>query len=375
MRRDATRCTDREPIQACGGAAVWRFIATSLGLLVLLVVAGCDAVQSRILDRAASQAMASDRSEWLDDGDLHVFLCGTGSPLPSRTRGGPCTAVLAGGHFIVIDAGRASGLVFGLHRMPQQAIDAILLTHFHSDHIAELGELGMLSWALGRSEPLPVYGPPGVEEVVAGFERAYAQDSAYRTAHHGADLMPPENRPLVARPVALPSQEGSATVFEEGEVKVTAFNVNHHPVSPAYGYRIDYGDRSVVVSGDTTMDPRVIRAATGADVLVHEALSKRMIGAGRDAAESAGLERRQRILGDIIEYHTSPEEAAEVAKQADVGLLVLNHVVPPLDNAAAEYLFLSGVADVWDGEVLLGEDGIHIRLPRGSSQIEVETLE
>jgi ribonuclease Z len=350
-------------------------IATGLALLVLMMSAGCDAVESRLLDRAASQAMAPDRSEWLGDGALHVFLCGAGSPLPSRTRGGPCTAVLAGGHFIVIDVGRASGAVFGLHRLPQQAIDAILLTHFHSDHIAELGELGMQSWALGRSKPLPVYGPPGVGEVVAGFERAYAQDSAYRTAHHGADLMPPANRPLLARPVTIPSQQGSAIVFEDGDVKVTAFNVNHHPVSPAYGYRVDYGDRSVVVSGDTTKDPRVVRAATGADVLVHEALSKRMVGAGRDAAEAAGLERRRRILGDILDYHTSPEEAAEVAKQADVGLLVLNHLVPPLDNAAAEFLFLSGVADAWDGDVLLGEDGIHIRLPRGSSAIEVETPE
>jgi ribonuclease BN (tRNA processing enzyme) len=158
--------------------------------------------------------------------------------------------------------------------------------------------------------------------------------------------------------VTIPSQQGSAIVFEDGDVKVTAFNVNHHPVSPAYGYRVDYGDRSVVVSGDTTKDPRVVRAATGADVLVHEALSKRMVGAGRDAAEAAGLERRRRILGDILDYHTSPEEAAEVAKQADVGLLVLNHLVPPLDNAAAEFLFLSGVADAWDGDVLLGELGM-----------------
>jgi ribonuclease Z len=119
----------------------------------------------------------------------------------------------------------------------------------------------------------------------------------------------------------------------------------------------------------------VVRAATGADVLVHEALSKRMIGAGRSAAEAAGFERRQRILADILDYHTSPEEAAEVAKEAGVGLLVLTHLVPPLDNAVAESLFMRGVAGVWDGEILLGEDGIHIRLPRGSSEIEVETLD
>jgi len=344
-------------------------------VLALVLVAGCDGLESRLIERAASQAMAPDRSDWLADGALHVFLCGTGSPLPSRTRGGPCTAVLAGGRFIVIDVGRASGSVLGLHRLPQQEIDAVLLTHFHSDHIAELGELGMQSWALGRPAPLPVYGPPGVEEVVAGFERAYAQDTRYRTAHHGADLMPPENRPLIAHSVAIPDGDGTALVFEDGDVRVTTFPVDHDPVRPAVGYRVDYGDRSVVVSGDTAKDPRVARAATGADVLVHEALSKRMIAAGRDAAAAAGFERRRRILNDIMDYHTSPEEAAEIAKQAGVQVLVLTHLVPPLDNALAERLFMSGVGDVWDGEVLLGEDGMHLRLPLGSSDIEIETLD
>lgn len=352
-----------------------RCVAIRLGLLLLTTGVGCDALESRLLERGASQAMVADRTEWLDDGAMHVFLCGTGSPLPSRTRGGPCTAVLAGGRFIVIDVGRSSGTVFGLHRLPPQEIDAILLTHFHSDHIAELGELGMLSWALGRTDPLPVYGPPGVGEVVAGFERAYAQDTLYRTTHHGADLMPAASRRLLPRPVAISSRDGSAIVFEDGDVKVTAFNVNHDPVTPAYGYRVDYGGRSVVVSGDTTQDPRVVRAASGADVLVHEALSKRMIAAARSAAGAVGFARREKILADILDYHTSPEEAAEVAKQAGVGLLVLTHLVPSLDNAVAERLFMSGVADAWDGNVLLGEDGIHIRLPRGSSEIEIDMPE
>lgn len=336
-----------------------------------LLAPGCDAIQSRLIGR---QVNAPDRSDWLSDGALHVYLCGTGSPLPSD-RAGPCTAVIAGGHFLVIDVGHGSGANLGLHRLPRERVDAVLLTHFHSDHIGELGEIGMQSWALGRSQPLPVYGPPGVDEVVAGFEQAYALDTQYRVAHHGADLMVRANRPLVPRVVSMSAAGEAVRVLEDGDLRVVAFAVDHAPVRPAYGYRIDYGDRSVLVSGDTAKDGNVVKHARDVDLLVHEALAKHLIRAGRDAAAEAGFERRARILGDVIEYHTSPVEAAEVAAESGAGMLVLTHLVPPPANAVVRRLFLRGVGEAFDGEVVLGEDGMHFRLPRGSDSIETEQLD
>ncbi len=346
-----------------------------LAFLSLALFTGCEGIESRLIDRAVRQGLVPDREEWLDDGALHVYLCGTGSPLPSRDRAGACTAVLAGGHFFLFDAGLGSNTNLGLHRLPRASLDGIFLTHFHSDHIGELGEVAMQSWALGRSKPLAVHGPPGVTEVVAGFEQAYRQDTGYRVAHHGADLMRPEARPLVAKVVPVPDEGEAGVAFEDGDLRVVAFSVDHAPVSPAFGYRIDYGDRSLLVSGDTRLDPNVVKHAKGVDLLLHEVLAAHLIAAGRDAAAEGGFERRARILGDIIDYHTTPVEAAQVAGEAGVGLLVFTHVVPPPRNAMAERLLMRGVDEAWSGEVVLGQDGMHFRLPRGSDAIEQEQLD
>jgi ribonuclease Z len=303
-----------------------------------------------------------------------VVLCGTGSPLPSQLRAGPCTAVLAGGHFLLIDAGPGANGRMGLLGLPRQALDVVLLTHFHSDHIGELGETAMQSWALGRGRPLSVYGPPGVEDVVAGFEQAYAFDTLYRIAHHGADFVPAAARPLLAQPVAL-AADGSAEVFRsgDGDLVVTAFAVNHEPVAPAYGYRIEYKGRSVVVSGDTRASESLERHAQGADLLLHEALAAHLVEAGRDAAARAGLTRRAKLAGDIPDYHTTPVQAAELAKRAGVTLLVLTHLVPPPDGVVARHVFMRGVARVNEAS-LLGEDGMHFRLVPGEKSVPHETL-
>jgi len=343
-------------------------------LLVLAFLAplGCEGLQDRMIDRVAEAAMQPFRDDLLDDGDLHVVLCGTGSPLPALDRAAACTAVLAGGHFVLVDVGPGSNANLGLWRMPSNRIDAILLTHFHSDHIAELGEVGMQSWALGREAPLKVYGPPGIERVVGGFEESYALDSGYRTAHHGADFMPPDSRPLIPR--AVVAEPGGTLVFEADGLRVIAFPVNHEPVSPAYGYRFEYRGRTVVLSGDTAKSANVAAHSKGADMLIHEALAAHLIGAGEQAAREAGYPRRAHIMADIPTYHTTPVEAAEIANESGVDLLVLSHLVPPPANAIAERLFLSGVSDAWDGEVVLGEDGFHFILPADSSEIRREEL-
>lgn len=339
---------------------------------IALAAAGCDQIETRIIERAASRALTGDRNDLLDDGNLHVVFCGTGSPLPDPGRAGPCTAVLAGGHFVLVDVGPGAMKQVALERLPRARLEAVLLTHFHSDHIGELGEAVVQSWIAGRTAPLHVYGPPGVEQVAAGFHQAYAFDAQYRVAHHGEDAMPAAAAVPAATTVTLPEANGTATVFEEDGLRVTAFAVDHAPVAPAYGYRFDYRGRSVVISGDTKKSANLTTHAEGVDLLVHEGLAAHMIEPVARYAREAGLTRWAKLTSDIPTYHTTPIEAAEIAKAANVRMLAFTHMVPPLTNVIARRLFLRGVSDTWNGPVQLGHDGMHFTLAPNQTTIDIE---
>ncbi len=348
------------------------------GVLVALLLLGAaflalrsPAVQDRLIERFAARLVARSADALLEEDALRVLLCGTSSPFPGD-RAGPCTAVFAGGSFWVVDVGQGSTNNLLLWRVPGRRIGGVLLTHFHSDHIGALGELDLQTWVDGRPGPLRVFGPPGVERVVAGFEEAYAQDAAYRTAHHGAALLPPDVGRMEARPVD--ASAGPTVVLEEGGLRITAFPVDHRPVEPAQGYRFEYGGRSVVVSGDTVKDARLVEAARGADVLVHEAQSNHLVALLQRAAEDAGRSRVAKIFSDIPSYHTTPVEAAEIANEAGVDLLVFTHLTPPPPNRLVELAFLRGVADVRPEGWVLGEDGLLVELPTGSDAVEIRSI-
>ncbi len=307
-------------------------------------------------------------------GELSVLLCGTGSPLPDRSRAGPCALIAAGGDYYLVDAGLDSARNLMLWQIPLDRIRGVFLTHMHSDHIAELGEIRLQTWVAGRNAPLKVYGPPGIETVVAGFNEAYALDSGYRTAHHGAAFLPPGAAALAAVPLPLGNADARVMMLAGG-LKVTAIRVNHGPVKPAYGYRFDYNGRSVVISGDTSPDENLARAARGADVLVHEALSPELVAILGHALQAAGRVRTAKIMHDIPGYHTSPVDAARIANEAHVRFLVYTHLLPVLPDAIAERAFLRGVSGVRPAGVTLGQDGLLVRLPPHSAEIEQSVVE
>jgi ribonuclease Z len=304
-----------------------------------------------------------------------VLLCGTASPLPHPTRAKACVAVFAGDRFWVVDTGPGSWNRMGLWQIDGRRIGGILLTHFHSDHIGDLGEWNLQTWVAGRPGPLVVYGGPGVDRVVHGFSEAYALDNDYRTAHHGADVMVPAVGKMEARPVAGPAAGGApAVVLQEDGLTITAFAVDHAPIHPAYGYRFDYRGRSVVVSGDTVKSPALVAAAKGADVLVHEAQANHLVALLRDGA-AADRPRAAKLLGDIPSYHTTPVQAAEVANEAGVRLLVLYHLTPPPPAWIVEQAFVRGVSAVRPSDWVLGDDGTLVTLPPESTSVGVTVLE
>ena len=319
-------------------------------------------------------AAPPNRSSLLDDGALHVVLCGSGSPLPSVERAGPCTAVIADGRMFLVDVGPGSTENLRLWGLPAGNLAGVLLTHFHSDHIGELGEVTFGSWVAGRTEPLDVYGPVGVDKVVAGFQAAYELDASYRIAHHGADLLPPEGAKATPHPIELGGDASSAVIYDQDGLRITAFLVDHEPISPAVGYRIDFGGRSVVVSGDTVRSANLEAASQVVDVLVHEVLSDNFIGMASRALASGGNERTGKMLKDTLDYHTFPADVHALAADSKVKLLVLSHLVPPLPAAQAETVFMRGRAEDAPNDAVVGVDGMHIALPANSDERTIETF-
>lgn len=349
-----------------------------LGILVLAIVAGIGVkvfqrqIGTALLARVAKERAGRDATAGLPDG-LHVILCGSGSPLPDPTRAGPCTMVIAGNRLFVVDAGDGGARNLTLMGMPTGRIERLLLTHFHSDHIDGMGPLLLLRWSgKPNTAPLPVTGPVGVERVIAGFNMAYSQDNGYRTAHHGTALMPPGGAGAVAAPFAISG--APVVVLNDGGLRVAAFPVDHHPVEPAVGYRFDYKGRSVVISGDTGPSASLNAAARGTDLLVHEALQPRLVARLTDALASRGISNTAQITRDILNYHSSPEQAADAARLAGAKQLLLTHIVPPLPLHFAYPAFLGDAADHFDGPITIGEDGMIFSLPAGSMTITKDKL-
>ncbi len=346
-----------------------------LGAILLCAMASIFIFQKQIgtmiFDRAVEQ-MGRDIVSDLND-NLHVGLCGTGSPLPNPDRAGPCNIVIAGEQVFVVDIGEGGGRNINLMGIPASRVTGVLLTHFHSDHIDGLGPLMLFHWTQsGATRPLPIHGPQGVEAVVDGFNAAYATDKIYRTTHHGEKVAPTSGGGGEARPFSMNRE--TQIVLERDGLKITAFKVDHDPVDPAVGYRFDYKGRSIVISGDTAKSASLERAAKGADLLIHEALATQMVEQMTAIAKKREMANFVTITQDILEYHASPEDAAESAQAAGVQTLVLSHLIPPLPSSYLYPAFLADAPDKFSGEIIVGEDGMFFSLPSGSDAIEQSNL-
>jgi len=350
-------------------------VLLAIAFLVLIVLyAFRGPLTLGVMDRVIASRMGSSLLDELPDG-LHVGLCGAGSPLPDPNRSGPCTAIIAGDRVFLVDSGTNSSRILSQMRIPQGEIDGILLTHFHSDHIDGLGDTILQAWVNGsRTEPMPLIGPEGVQEIAEGLNGAYRQDQIYRTAHHGEEIVPSSGFGAVAQPFAQPEVGEGVVILDDDGLTITAFRVDHEPVDPAVGYRFDYKDRSVVLSGDTRKSANLEHFAQGTDLLVHEALSRQLVGVMTEGARKAGRENLVKITTDILDYHASPVEAAQSASTAGAQHLLFYHIVPPLLLAPMEGIFVEGVSEAYDGPFTVGRDGTLVHLPTGSEQIEVEEL-
>ena len=334
--------------------------ALALLLVVGRVALEIPAVQDALLARgAAGMALQGDRTQASND-SLRIYVCGSASPL-GMGQAQACIAVVTPDHFYLIDSGAGSTQNINRLRLPTGRLQGLLLTHFHSDHIAEIYEVNLGSWVNARPAPLTVYGPEGVQAVVKAINEGYRMDRLYRVAHHGEALLAPELGVLAAQPISV------GQVLQDGDLKITAYMAEHPPIHPAVGYRIDYRGRSVVVSGDSNVSANTVEVADGADLLLHDALSLPMVTALASSLEANGRSRQSKIVTDVIDYHASTASLIELSAQSDVDMVAYYHLVPVPPNGIAESVFMRDAPD----NFVLTSDLMWFELPIGSDQIIV----
>ena len=290
--------------------------------------------------------------------------------IPSPGRAETCIIIKAGQNLYVVDVGDGSINNLRNWRVDLSPVKAVLFTHLHSDHISDLADLHLNTWVNNptKTEKLKVYGPEGVEDVVNGFEDAYRLDYQFRNEHHGDKVAP-----LIWLDTTFTIDLSNPIIIDDNGLKVTAFKVIHDPIEPALGFRFDYKGRSIVISGDTISTENTIKNSINADVLFHEAQANHIVKILENENKKVGNNLAAKIMADIVTYHTTPIEAAEIANQANVKHLVFYHLTPAPRNALMERMFVRGVNDIRK-EWTLSDDGTLIILPPNSEKIEITKI-
>ena len=319
------------------------------------VLSGCTSLYERALESKIREY--ADNSQW-EGQDLFVYFGGTGV-VDSDTRAGSSVAVVVEGEVYLFDCGPGSTRVLHQGQVPVEWLTTVFFTHMHSDHFGDLGHLTMSSQLAGRTGPMRLFGPQGIQDLASGFQQAYAADLAHRIAQH-PDYLSTERGSYEV--LEVDPDRGSQLLLEKGGLRIYAAPVNHHPVPEALAYRIEYAGRVVVISGDTSYHPPLATFARGADLLIHEAMDKELAQEMARAFHNQGEERLGQLILEAMPNHSSAADAGRLAAESNVQQLILTHLSPPLLIPKWRRDVLRAAKKEFSGEVSLAEDGMLIAL-------------
>jgi ribonuclease Z len=284
--------------------------------------------------------------------EIVVFTIGTGSPMTAQ-KASSGIGIFVNEKFFIFDVG--DGVVKKAENMnlPLAELDGIFLTHYHSDHFIDLPYLINRSWVLGRDHDLNVYGPTGLDEIMNSNTSFLKLENQYRVDHHGSEIM---DIKYAHGKINEFAEKNNQIIYNKDKIKITAFKVNHSPVSPAVGYMIEYDGKKIVISGDTKINENVFKMAENADLLIHEVILNSLLKRTATILDQKLLTRNSHIITDIQDYHTPPKEIVKQANKANVKALVLTHLVPYPDNLIIKSLYKKEIKG-FDGKVYLANDG------------------
>jgi ribonuclease BN (tRNA processing enzyme) len=277
-----------------------------------------------------------------------LILLGTGGgPRPRKNSFASSQVIIVDGVAYVVDCGNGVAIQLARAGVPLPALRHVFVTHQHSDHNADYGNLLLLAWASGLKTRVDTWGPPPLARMTRLFFEMNAYDIDTRIADEGKAPLAPL--------VRVHELTGGGPVMRDENVTVRCALVDHPPVKPAFAYRFDSRDRSIVISGDTRRSDALVRLARGADVLVHEALYAPAV-----SRLAARVPNAATLKESIIGHHTPAEDAGRVAEAAGVKTLVLSHLVPADDPEVTEQMWLDAARSTFKGQVIVGKDLLEI---------------
>jgi ribonuclease Z len=302
------------------------------------------------------------RGSLLNKDMITVMICGSNNPLPLTPGAQSCATVFVNGQFLLFDSGDGAQRSMERLNLPMADLTAVFYTHYHNDHMADLGEVIQRSWTLGRRHHLPIYGGKGLTKILKGFKDAYEIDKNVRSKHHGGTFLPTKYMDAKINPISV-AEGKSAVVYQKDGVVVTAFDVNHPPVEPALGFTVTYKGRKVVISGDTTDTPTLRQQSVGADVLVSDVMNMEVVKGMEAISVKRGWTYNATIFRDIREYHMGVDDLAALAKAGGVKTLVLTHMIPNVtQESLMKMWFTDPIKKQYQGKLLLAHDGTMVKV-------------
>src|SRR5687768_2036481 len=295
-----------------------------------------------------SMVAAAARSFAGQSGRTRLVLLGTGGgPRPRTASSASAQVIVSNGVAYVIDCGDGVARQMAFAGVPLASLRHLFITHQHSDHTADYGNLIWLAWTAGLSSRVDAWGPPPLERMTRLFLEMNQSDIDIRIANEG--------RVPLAPLVRVNEVRESGPVMADDNLRVTATLVDHPPVVPAFAYRFDAADRSIVISGDTAPSQNLVKLAAGADVLVHSVMYPAAIDRLVAKVPNAAA-----LKDSILAHQTSAEAAGRIAQEAQVRTLVLSHFVPPDDPEVTELMWASAARRHFRGTVIVGKDLLEV---------------